>query len=1234
MPYSDSVNGSNIVDAGSSTATAYNLGNKAGATTISGGVGGTDTYDYYRFIPQNSGTATFSLTGLSADLDLYLLNSSGASLDYSNSDSSSSEYISYWLTAGQAYYIYVQPYRAAESNYSLSLTLPAAIPSDAAGNTLALARNIGNLTTSTQSFSDYVGTTDTDDYYKFILDGTSNLRINLSGLSADADLKVFNAGGGLIAGGSSTGSGSANETINLDNLASGTYYARVYQGTTGSNTNYTLGLSAQVVAASKPDLSIYGTSGYVNASNTTVTAGGTTALSYYVVNWGANASPPSTTGVYLSSDTTITTADTLLTTSSLTGLTAYGGSKWYQYGDVTVALPSNLAAGTYYLGAIADYNNAVSEANELNNASYSVAIRVNAPAKSDLSIYSEAGYVSASNTTVTAGGTTALSYYVVNWGANASPSSTTGVYLSSDTTITTADTLLTTSSLTGLTAYGGSKWYQYGDVTVTLPSSLASGTYYLGAIADYNNAVSEANELNNASYSVAIRVSASVQTLATAMVISNFDRLSIANTASSQGTAASTLSTDTGGGFWKLFFALSSAAYVHKSALPQLGTVTSASSMDNKMLGYLTTAGLRPLTNAELQTNGFSDTASIHFADGFFVATSSTLGSSVATVFRSQDQLFLTFRGTDGSGDVYDDALNMQGHYDRFSSLFTAIDKYAKANGLTKINVSGHSLGGEMAAMYMNRHPDANGITYRAVTLEAANKVKENYSTNLMNQLGDSRFVNFEMSGDVVPDLGIATGASGTTGNYGKTIYMNDDANKLFTSHTLGSVAKTFDAVATALPANSDGITDRLLYIDGPNTDGVIFTDGMSPLLSGNGGSVSGAFNNLINTTGYYETLLLADGIINVTGSAINGPLFPIFVKNLITSGTSTSIGGAVLKMAQEDNNELAAMGTNFQLVWPHSNTTLDQGTLVIHPTNAGTYNVPANGVGAVNIANDNFSPSEDLNINASATRAGIALIGNDGDNSLRGGSGSDLIIGGGNSTLGKGDLLIGGGGNDMLYGGNYKNNPFPTMTLANAFSITAAGVSAIQNTAAGDWYDDVTFLYGGSGNDQMIGAGDNDYFFIDVTLNSNASNVDTVKSFYVSGINPAVEDYLCFSASQLDSGTGYLSSSWMTSMGWSRTNVTVFGTQKIAYAVDVEAISENFFKVNGIGNYISETFFDNEPAFILDYSNGNLYFDADGDRDVGDQILVARLIGVIGDQLKDMHANQILVFPDFSFLG
>jgi len=70
-----------------------------------------------------------------------------------------------------------------------------------------------------------------------------------------------------------------------------------------------------------------------------------------------------------------------------------------------------------------------------------------------------------------------------------------GIYLSSDTKITTSDDRIGSQSVFGGLAAGASK-SQNTDVTV--PNSLNSGIYWIGAIADYDGRVSESNGANNA----------------------------------------------------------------------------------------------------------------------------------------------------------------------------------------------------------------------------------------------------------------------------------------------------------------------------------------------------------------------------------------------------------------------------------------------------------------------------------------------------------------------------------------------------------------------------------------------------------------------------------------------------------------------------------------------------------------------------------------------------------------
>ena len=96
---------------------------------------------------------------------------------------------------------------------------------------------------------------------------------------------------------------------------------------------------------------------------------GTTA-SWQVGNTGSGSAAATSTGLYLSTDAVITTADTLLASSATPALTAGATDPEHN----TLALPGNLTPGTYYLGAVADYGQAVSESSESDNASSAVPV--------------------------------------------------------------------------------------------------------------------------------------------------------------------------------------------------------------------------------------------------------------------------------------------------------------------------------------------------------------------------------------------------------------------------------------------------------------------------------------------------------------------------------------------------------------------------------------------------------------------------------------------------------------------------------------------------------------------------------------------------------------------------------------------------------------------------------------------------------------------------------------------
>ena len=66
-------------------------------------------------------------------------------------------------------------------------------------NSTATARDLGALAATPITESDFVGSADTQDYFRFTVVQSSSVSLNLSGLSADADLQLLGAQGQSIA---------------------------------------------------------------------------------------------------------------------------------------------------------------------------------------------------------------------------------------------------------------------------------------------------------------------------------------------------------------------------------------------------------------------------------------------------------------------------------------------------------------------------------------------------------------------------------------------------------------------------------------------------------------------------------------------------------------------------------------------------------------------------------------------------------------------------------------------------------------------------------------------------------------------------------------------------------------------------------------------------------------------------------------------------------------------------
>ncbi|KYC41183.1 hypothetical protein WA1_03600 [Scytonema hofmannii PCC 7110] len=112
--------------------------------------------------------------------------------------------------------------------------------SDYAGNSLDSAR-IFPQSTSILAYSDFVGLGDTKDYYRISFDNLTNASLKLDSLTDNADARILDSTGKIIA--SSLNTGATSETIN-GTLEAGTYYIEV-SSADSANTNYNLTLSTE-----------------------------------------------------------------------------------------------------------------------------------------------------------------------------------------------------------------------------------------------------------------------------------------------------------------------------------------------------------------------------------------------------------------------------------------------------------------------------------------------------------------------------------------------------------------------------------------------------------------------------------------------------------------------------------------------------------------------------------------------------------------------------------------------------------------------------------------------------------------------------------------------------------------------------------------------------------------------------------------------------------------------------
>ncbi|MGH7144389.1 MAG: CARDB domain-containing protein [Planctomycetota bacterium] len=241
-----------------------------------------------------------------------------------------------------------------------------------------------------------------------------------------------------------------------------------------------------------PDLAVQ----TLTLSASAVTRGQSVSVDWNFVNLGGQ-SGTSDNGFYLSTDTVFDSSDVYLGVSVAPNFTAGG----VYTGTSSVAIPTTTAAGSYYILLVLDRTSAVTESDEFNNT-IAQPITVTSPIGVDYVVANDGNALTEGQ-----GDSFQLTAIAANAGSvNALNPVRVGAYISSTqlTTMTNSGTTLIGSAGVGpLNATSGSSV----TINITIPPTLATGTYYLGfVIDDLDQEPDEVNKLNNGSSVVTVTV--------------------------------------------------------------------------------------------------------------------------------------------------------------------------------------------------------------------------------------------------------------------------------------------------------------------------------------------------------------------------------------------------------------------------------------------------------------------------------------------------------------------------------------------------------------------------------------------------------------------------------------------------------------------------------------------------------------------------------------------------------
>lgn len=213
---------------------------------VSGSTGfGSDLGDWFAFMPERDGVIVITLSGMTQDLDIYLLDQNLYILDSGWRDGTATEVLYFNVVAGTRYNLFIEPFSGG-SPYTLDLELKDQVPKPKENiNDVVNSIDIGDagynwLTAYHLTPNDIGGVVirgstgyylDSRDWYSFDAQASGMATIVLDGMTADLDLFFYEAGWDAPVV-FSVNPGVARDVIQFPVLAGTRYYIEVddYQG--------------------------------------------------------------------------------------------------------------------------------------------------------------------------------------------------------------------------------------------------------------------------------------------------------------------------------------------------------------------------------------------------------------------------------------------------------------------------------------------------------------------------------------------------------------------------------------------------------------------------------------------------------------------------------------------------------------------------------------------------------------------------------------------------------------------------------------------------------------------------------------------------------------------------------------------------------------------------------------------------------------------------------------------